>query len=299
MDSLLNEGDLKRSSDSRINGPHDAVAPSSKKISYVDHPDFACPELVHDILESLPRNSKQCEANSRRCIIGKDYHLPSRPILDVQSERSLFLRMNLLKCLASRRLERIQTGSGSSSCHRIVESLLSDADDVRNEILEANQRLVVSNASRFSRSGVPIADLISEANLVLIKAVNGFDVSRGFRLSTYATYAIRRHLSRYVQRHQKRLLGQSEDVIEPQIEDVAADWIDIHPAELVREILSQLPPREREIVSMRFGLTDDGTGQTLHKIGHHFGISKERVRQLISSCCAEAFRQHAGRLGLE
>jgi hypothetical protein len=85
----------------------------------------------------------------------------------------------------------------------LIDRLLRDADQTRNEIIEANQRLVVSNANKFVRSGVPLSDLISEGNTALIKSVELFDAGRGYRLSTYATHAIRRHLSRFVQREQR------------------------------------------------------------------------------------------------
>lgn len=68
----------------------------------------------------------------------------------------------------------------------------------RQQLIEANLRLVVSIARRYTNSGIPIADLIQEGNLGLIKAVEKFDPSKGFRLSTYATWWIRQAIGKAV-----------------------------------------------------------------------------------------------------
>jgi len=277
----------------------DHLKVAAKPISFVPHPDFDKHEFVHNTLEALPHGDDPQKSDLRSLLHGQDYLLPNRPLLTASGERALFLRMNLLRYMAARREQGLCGTPDSEVCQRTIRNLLEDANIARNEIIEVNQRLVISNAAKFARSGVPLADLISEGNLALMKAVDGFDVSRGFRLSTYATYAIRRHLSRYVLRDQKRVPVQSEDSIDPIIEDTPAEWIDQHPSELVRDILESLAPRECEILKMRFGLNTDGKTHALDVIGRRFGISKERVRQLIARSCAEAYEQQAYRLGIE
>lgn len=79
-----------------------------------------------------------------------------------------------------------------------IEALRNQANRTRNKFVECNLGLVVSVARRYQFSGMPLADLIQEGNLGLLKAVARFDDRRGFRFSTYATWWIRHAIGRAV-----------------------------------------------------------------------------------------------------
>ncbi len=79
-----------------------------------------------------------------------------------------------------------------------LEQQISDGNLAREHLIKANTRLVVSIAKRYIGRGVPFLDLIQEGNLGLMKAVEKYEVERGFRFSTYATWWIRQTITRSI-----------------------------------------------------------------------------------------------------
>ena len=77
-----------------------------------------------------------------------------------------------------------------------LKMIVRDGSRARNHLLVANLRLVVSLAKRYTGRGMPLLDLIQEGNLGLIRAVEKFDYTKGFKFSTYATWWIRQAISR-------------------------------------------------------------------------------------------------------
>jgi RNA polymerase primary sigma factor len=108
--------------------------------------------------------------------------------LAVRVEDGRNARMEIVCCQGRKRsLER-----------KHLEALVHDGIMAREHIIKANARLVVSIAKRYMGRGVAFLDLIQEGNLGLMKAVEKFDVHRGFRFSTYATWWIRQTITRAI-----------------------------------------------------------------------------------------------------
>jgi RNA polymerase primary sigma factor len=117
-------------------------------------------------------------------------------LLKVDEEISLAKRIQGGK---EARLELADLPPRNSSAERIVlEATIEDGRLARDHIIKANTRLVVSIAKRYIGHGVPFLDLIQEGNLGLMKAVEKYDYTRGFRFSTYATWWIRQTITRAI-----------------------------------------------------------------------------------------------------
>lgn len=231
-----------------------------------------------------------------------------------------------------------------------------------DKLVRSHMRLAVKVAGKYARSGLPAADLVSEANIGLVKAVQRFDPTRGFRLATYALWWIRAEVQSFVLhnwsllkggntatlkrlffnlRQTQRRLGihdrvmsdaeaakvaetlsaSIEDVREmehrfatpvsslnvPVGEDGDHEAIDMLADEtesveerlaekgeltarraLMKDALTQLGDRERHIFAAR-NLADQPV--TLERLAQHYGVSKERIRQIESGAYKKVVRR--------
>lgn len=118
------------------------------------------------------------------------------PLLNLQEEKELAER------IAKGRAAKLELnqfhGRKQLLQNRKLDYYIQDASLARDHLIKANTRLVVSVAKKYMGRGVPFLDLIQEGNLGLMKAVEKFDVNRGFRFSTYATWWIRQMITRAI-----------------------------------------------------------------------------------------------------
>jgi RNA polymerase primary sigma factor len=108
--------------------------------------------------------------------------------------------VRLARLLVKGKTARIKLSkNGHRESERIrLEKIIEEARLAREHLIKANTRLVVSIAKKYIGRGVPFLDLIQEGNLGLMKAVEKFDYTRGFRFSTYATWWIRQTITRAI-----------------------------------------------------------------------------------------------------
>ncbi|PJF40209.1 MAG: RNA polymerase subunit sigma [Phototrophicales bacterium] len=118
------------------------------------------------------------------------------PLLTNEEEISLAMRLEQGH-IASERLAKLPEDAPEEEREQLLQ-LIEDGLDARDHLIKANTRLVVSIAKRYMSRGVPFLDLIQEGNLGLMKAVEKFDYTRGYRFSTYATWWIRQTITRAI-----------------------------------------------------------------------------------------------------
>ena len=211
------------------------------------------------------------------------------PLLSKDEEQALFRRYNYIKFKAAKLRDRLlRSRSPKAADMDDIERLLDEAGQAKNRIIQANLRLVVNIAKRHVSPQSNFFELISDGNMSLIRAVDKFDYTRGFKFSTYASWAIMKNFARSVPlegvRRDRYMTGRDELLDTSHNLRFEGDEGYQEPDATVRQsiekVLDQLEPREREIVSRRFGLGDMPQAETLEEVGKHFGVTKERIRQI-------------------
>lgn len=268
--------------------PADVRRLAATPVEFIASSDFAKPNAQKTILStppvSLPQRNLRPGKNEFGVYLGDACRLP---LLTPEEELYYFRRMNFLKWRAEQTRQSLRAIRPSSVKLKRIEADLEIATKDFHYIVEHNLRLVIPLAIKAERHGIPVWDAISEGNAALMRAVNGFDYSRGFRFSTYATWAVTRSLQTYGKRSHRDLCRftptdneRMTDFPEDRESATAEGLRHQAAATAVTELLDTLDQRSQAILRLRFGLKVNDSPMTLKDVGTRFGVSKERVRQI-------------------
>jgi len=263
----------------------------ARPVDYIDSPEFADEGRDAEFVAEMPGkaefDAKLLQMRPPKDVPPQMAHLYEWPLLTKDQEQHLFRKMNYLKHKLRRLSESVDPARARVSDLRQAEELREGAKAVRDILINCNQRLVYNNAKKHLANGTEyIDDLVSDGNLSLMRAVEKFDYARGFKFSTYATWAIIKNFARSIpdeKTHKQRYMTGHDEVFEAKA-DVRTDEQEVLAVAdaaktRVSRLLEHLDPRTREVIRMRTGL-DGSREMTLEQIGQHFGITKERVRQI-------------------
>lgn len=209
------------------------------------------------------------------------------PLLTKEEEVYYFRKMNYLKCRAAELQKGLDPVRPKTRDMDEIEQLLKQAGEVKNFLIRSNLRLVVSIAKKHMKPNVSFFEMVSDGNMSLIRAIEKFDFTRGFKFSTYASWAIMKNYARSIPAEHTQLdrfrtgteevFSQSSD---PRTDGLADEIINQRQHEALMSILAQLPARERDIIISRYGLSEGAGPLTLEQVGTKLGVTKERIRQL-------------------
>ncbi|MFC1739507.1 sigma-70 family RNA polymerase sigma factor [Planctomycetota bacterium] len=293
---LMRRFDRSKSSIYRIINMRIAKAILTKKIGFVSSNEFLTKNAKDSILakplsaESSAPVKGGIKLNlTNGSLPGYLETLKQAPLLTREQEFDLFRRYNYLKYLGCLEKAGIKPQSVSSRELKRIENYLEQAEIIKNMLIEANLRLVVSIANRHTVSGTNLLDLISEGNVSLMNAVEKFDYTRGFRFITYASWAITKDFARQIPAEaawQDKAPAASLKNVQRDLRTAVAsgaEAVERARRDLVQAIRNNLSVREQFVIINHFGLL--GTlvkkeKKTLKQIGDDLGVTKERARQI-------------------
>ena len=285
----------KRSSIYRIVNEMRASQLADKKITYVHNEIFDDPSAENEIMAPLERVvEEESEKKKHRVKPPADFppylkNLYKFPLLSPAEEQHIFRQYNYIKYKADKLRDKILEPRVSAKGLKDIDNLLIQANVLKNRIVRSNLRLVVSIATKATKhlsGSLSLFELISDGNLSLMRAVEKFDYAKGFRFSTYASWAIIKNYARSVPKEKYQLdrfsTGHEEllDVVTSLRTYDPSENDNFELKESIGVLLDHLSPRERTILVDHYGLGDSSDTMTFQQLGDRLGISKERVRQI-------------------
>ncbi len=234
-----------------------------RRVRFIDDPLYHQPEAVSVIRQIVAAADTAAENRPRDERVPRDLppylqDLWRIRLLTAARERALFLQFNLRKQMFVHAKRKLDLEFARNRELGTLDRYLRSAIEVRNMIATANLRLVVSVARKHLRPGVALTDLVSEGNITLMRAVDGFDIHKGTRFSTYATLALMKGFARAVPQllaDRGRGIGGDSPIL-PDLADIRQPAVERQAMQRdeVRHLLSQLEPGERSALATWFGI---------------------------------------------
>src|SRR5688572_13287587 len=217
-------------------------------------------------------------------------------LMTAKEERIMFLRFNFAKHKLTRLQKRIKRDGLTRERAELFLEWHRRFEHFREYLVRTNLALVLAMAKRTRLGDVDFAEVVSEGNMALIRAVDKFNVERGFKFSTYACRAILKAFSRTAlkaSKHRTRFPVEFEPDMEKsdwsdrKRDAVEEDCIDELKA-IVQRNLADLSPVEDTVIRRRFNWEQhDESPLTLEEVGQIIGVTKERVRQIQNKALAK------------
>ena len=269
-------------------GRRPANTPAPTEISYVDHPSFAMPGTE----ESLwgPESPTIEVPPFNLAVEVEDVSLAdTRPArrLSTLEEQTLFLRYNY----ARYRLRKLQSPRSRLAPRQRARELAlwrRRAASVQAALANANMPLVPAMTRYVQGTSLELSEMTSEGYMALLRCIDKFDVSRGFKFSTYACRAIIAQFRRMALRASRRrerggtdidLTLDTCDASDRRHEDQRENAIDALQ-EVIRKNLAALTEDELTVLRCRFLVPSETGTATLAQVGKTMNLSPERVRQM-------------------
>ena len=204
----------------------------------------------------------------------KDYLKQIGKVALLNAEQEVELAMRIEAGLfAEEKLSQLTNAQKTTKLARELHEIAKDGHRAKNHLLGANLRLVVSLAKRYTGRGMQFLDLIQEGNLGLIRAVEKFDYTKGFKFSTYATWWIRQAITRAmadqartirIPVHMVEVINKLARVQRQMLQDLGREPT---PEELARELdmtpekVVEVQKYGREPISLHTPLGEDGDSE--------------------------------------
>jgi len=204
----------------------------------------------------------------------KDYLKQIGRVALLNAEQEVELAMRIEAGLfAEEKLSQLTNSQKTTKLARELHEITKDGYRAKNHLLGANLRLVVSLAKRYTGRGMQFLDLIQEGNLGLIRAVEKFDYTKGFKFSTYATWWIRQAITRAmadqartirIPVHMVEVINKLARVQRQMLQDLGREPT---PEELARELdmtpekVVEVQKYGREPISLHTPLGEDGDSE--------------------------------------